>query len=84
MQNDDNQKMRNIEQHELATKADELTKTAQNQTIVITDDGAPLFYCVPAKEYETMLEKVEDVELAKVVKERADEPEITVNIEEMR
>ena len=84
MQNDDNQKMSNIEQHELATKADALTKTAQNQTVVITDDGAPLFYCVPAKEYEAILEEMDDAELAKIVKERADEPEISVTIEELK
>jgi len=84
MHNEDNQSMRNIGQHELATKADELTKTAQNQTVVITNDGAPLFYCVPATEYEAMLEKIDDAELVKIVKDRAEDSEIGVSIDKLK
>lgn len=84
MQNDDNQSMRNIEQSELATKAEELTETAQNQAVVITDDGAPLFYCVPAKEYEAMLQKIDDAELVQIVRDRKADTEISTSVDELR
>lgn len=58
-------------------------KSAHGNPIAILSRNEPIFYCVPAKMYEAMMEIVEDIELAKLVDERLGEEEIEVNLDEL-
>lgn len=51
--------------------------------IAILNRNEPVFYAVPAKAYELLMDKLEDIELAELVKQRADEPVIEVSIDDL-
>ena len=58
-------------------------RSAHGNPIAILSRNEPIFYCVPAKIYEAMMEIVEDIELAKIVKERVGEEEIEVSLDDL-
>ena len=41
------------------------------------------FYCVPAEIYEKMMDRLEDLELLQLVKERQDEESVSVNLDDL-
>ncbi|HIF8869693.1 TPA: type II toxin-antitoxin system Phd/YefM family antitoxin, partial [Vibrio cholerae] len=43
----------------------------------------PAFYCVPASTYEIMMDKLEDLELLAIAKERLSEDSVSVNIDDL-
>jgi antitoxin StbD len=49
--------------------------------IAILNRNKPVFYAIPAEAYETLLDKLEDMELAEIVRARRDEPEIKVSLD---
>ena len=49
----------------------------------VLNRNQPAFYCVPADAYEAMMDKLEDIELAALVKERESQPEIEVSIDDL-
>ena len=51
--------------------------------VAILNRNAPAFYCVPAKEYEAMLNLIEDAELNIIADARAESPEIAVSLDEL-
>lgn len=51
--------------------------------VAVLNRNQPAFYCVPADAYEIMMDKLEDIELAALVKERQDQPEIEVSINDL-
>ncbi len=51
--------------------------------VAILNRNQPVFYAVPAKAFELLLDKLEDVELAAIVKARQDMPEIQVSLDEL-
>jgi antitoxin StbD len=51
--------------------------------VAILDHNEPAFYCIPAKAYEILLDKLEDAELAAVVESRKHQPEIDVAWDEL-
>ena len=51
--------------------------------VAVLNRNQPAFYCVPAEAYEALMDKLEDVELAKLVDERQNEKEIEVDINEL-
>ncbi|WP_223823766.1 type II toxin-antitoxin system Phd/YefM family antitoxin [Candidatus Enterovibrio escicola] len=77
----------------LADNATSITELKKNPMAVIEQaDGfpvavlnrnQPVFYCIPADAYELLMDKLEDVELAKLVVERRDQEEIEVNINDL-
>ncbi len=48
--------------------------------IAILNRNEPVFYAVPAKAFELIMDKLEDMELAAIVETRQDQPEIEVDI----
>ncbi|MBE1424164.1 antitoxin StbD [Desulfomicrobium macestii] len=46
--------------------------------VAILNHNEPVFYCVPAHAYETLMDKLEDMELAALATARKDQPEIEV------
>ncbi len=51
--------------------------------VAILNRNRPVFYAVPAEAWAAMLNKLEDLELAALVREREGEAEIKVNIDEL-
>ena len=57
-------------------------KSAGGNTIAILNRNQPAFYAVPAELYERLMETMDDMELAKIVRNRKDQPSIKVSLDE--
>lgn len=51
--------------------------------VAILDHNEPAFYCIPAKAYEALMDKLEDVELATIVEARTNQPEIEMDWDDL-
>ncbi|MBM3344712.1 MAG: plasmid stabilization protein [Betaproteobacteria bacterium] len=51
--------------------------------VAILNHNEPAFYCVPAKAYEAMLEKLEEAELNAIADARANERVVKVKLSEL-
>lgn len=51
--------------------------------IAVLNRNEPAFYCVPADAYEQLLDKIEDLELLAIAKERENDPAIRVNLDDL-
>ena len=51
--------------------------------VAILNRNEPVFYAVPAKAFEILMDKLEDMELAAIIEARKDQPEIEVNIDSL-
>ena len=51
--------------------------------VAILNRNEPVFYTVPAAAYEELMDKIEDFELAAITRERLDDPEIEVTLNEL-
>ena len=56
---------------------------AEGSPVAILNRNRPVFYAVPAAAWEAMLDKIEDLELAALVRDRDGEAEIEVDINEL-
>ena len=56
---------------------------AKGKPLAILSHNEPVFYCISAKTYETMMDALEDAHWAKVVRARAGEKRIEVNINDL-
>ena len=53
---------------------------ADGESIAVLVHNKPSAYLVPAQLYERLLERIEDLELAEVVRARASEPRVKVTL----
>ncbi|MDF3033515.1 MAG: hypothetical protein K0R76_469 [Alphaproteobacteria bacterium] len=67
-----------LKKHPMAT-----VNGTHGEPLAILSHNEPVFYCVPAKTYEVMLDILEDLELAKIIEARAKEKEIEVDINDL-
>ncbi len=51
--------------------------------VAILNRNEPAFYCIPAKAYEALLEKLEDLELNAIADARENQAEIKVNLSDL-
>lgn len=51
--------------------------------VAILNRNQPAFYCIPAKAYEALMEKMDDMELNAIADERANQAEIKVNLSDL-
>ncbi|EGR1335265.1 type II toxin-antitoxin system Phd/YefM family antitoxin [Vibrio parahaemolyticus] len=51
--------------------------------VAVLNRNQPAFYCVPADAYEMLMDKLEDIELAQIVKEREHSKEIEISIDDL-
>jgi len=51
--------------------------------VAILNRNEPVFYAVPAAAYELLMDKLEDLELSTIAKERANEAVIEVSIDDL-
>ena len=50
--------------------------------VAILNRNEPVFYAIPAKAFELLMDKLEDMELASIVEARKDQPEIEEDIDD--
>ena len=60
-----------------------VVEQADGFPVAVLNRNKPEFYCVPADAYEALLDKLEDMELAQIVKARLDQEEVEVNIDDL-
>ena len=60
-----------------------VVEQADGFPVAVLNRNQPAFYCVPAAAYELLMDKLEDIELAEIVRSRQNQPEIEVNINEL-
>jgi antitoxin StbD len=51
--------------------------------VAVLNRNTPAAYLVPVKAWEALMDRLEDIELAEIVRQRADEPEIEVRFEDL-
>ena len=51
--------------------------------MAILNRNVPAFYCVPAKAYEALMGKLEDIELNAITEARKGQAEIEVDLDEL-
>lgn len=51
--------------------------------VAILNRNEPAFYCIPAEAWESVLDKLEDIELAQLAKERMEEERVKVSVDEL-
>lgn len=51
--------------------------------VAILNRNAPAFYCVPAKAYEALMDRLEDLELNAIANARAGQPVVKVALDEL-
>ncbi len=51
--------------------------------VAILNRNEPAFYCVPAKTYEALLDRLEDLELNAIADRRTNDAEIAVKLDEL-
>ncbi|MEE9433618.1 MAG: type II toxin-antitoxin system prevent-host-death family antitoxin [Sphingorhabdus sp.] len=58
-------------------------KAADGFPIAILNRNTPAAYLIPAKAWEAIMDRLDDIELAEIVKARAGEVGIPVNIDDL-
>ncbi len=56
---------------------------AEGAPVAILNHNKPSAYLVPAEAFEALMEKLEDYELSRIVREREDEPTVKVSLDEL-
>lgn len=51
--------------------------------VAILNRNEPAFYCVPARAYEALMERLDDIELNAIADSRKDQPVVRVNLDEL-
>jgi antitoxin StbD len=65
---------------ELKKNPTALLNKADGETIAILNHNLPTAYLVPADVYEQLMDKLEDYELGKIVKERQEEKPFAIEV----
>ena len=65
---------------ELKKNPTALLNKAEGETIAILNHNLPTAYLVPADVYELLMDKLEDYELGKIVKERQAEKQLAIEV----
>ncbi|VCU72461.1 Antitoxin YafN [Pigmentiphaga humi] len=51
--------------------------------VAILNHNEPAFYCIPAKAYEALLNRLEDLELNAIADARQDQAEVEVSLDDL-
>ncbi len=55
----------------------------EGMPVAILNRNAPAFYCVPAKAYEALMERLEDLELNTIANARSNQKVVKVKLDEL-
>jgi len=61
----------------------QIINQAKGKPIAILNRNQPVFYCIPPEVFESIMEKLEDDELVRIVAARSNEREIEVSIDDL-
>jgi antitoxin StbD len=64
---------------ELKQSPSAIIEQANGQAIAVLNHNRPAAYLVPASTYAAMVERLDDLDLAQLVRSRASEPSVVVN-----
>lgn len=56
---------------------------SEGAPVAILNHNKPSAYIIPAAAFEALMEKLEDYELSRVVRERENEPSVKVSLDEL-
>jgi len=68
---------------ELKANPTALVEKGEGMPVAILSHNTPVFYCIPANAYEALMEYVEDLELAQIVRDRENEPALEVCLNDL-
>jgi antitoxin StbD len=68
---------------DLKKRPSEIIEAAEGAPVAILNHNRPTAYLVPAATFESLMERLEDLELAALVHERADEPSVQVSLDDL-
>ena len=68
---------------ELKANPMKVASSAYGDPVAILNRNKPAFYCVPAEIYEKMMDRLADLELLQLVKERQGEESVSVNLDDL-
>lgn len=68
---------------ELKANPMRVASSAHGEAVAVLNRNEPAFYCVPAETYEMLLDKIEDLELLAIAKQRKDEESISLDINDL-
>lgn len=68
---------------ELKANPMQVVESAGGEALAILNRNKPAFYCIPAKQYESLMNYLEDMELAALVRAREGEPRIEVSLDDL-
>jgi antitoxin StbD len=60
-----------------------VVEQGEGAPVAILNRNQPVFYAVPAESYEALMERLEDLELAAIVRARQDQKEIEVDFDDL-
>ena len=60
-----------------------IIEQADGFPVAVLNRNQPAFYCVPADAYEMLMDKLEDIELSQIVKEREHSKEIEIDVNDL-
>lgn len=82
--------MPNLVLAEMAASISELKRNpmgtvaaGEGAPVAILNRNEPAFYCVPAKAYEALMDRLEDSELNSIADMRKNEPVVKVSLDEL-
>lgn len=68
---------------ELKKNPSAVIEAAEGFPVAVLNRNTPAAYLVPAKAWEELLDRLEDIELAEIVRARAGQEEIEVSIDDL-
>ncbi len=68
---------------ELKANPMKVANSACGEPVAVLNRNETAFYCVPAEMYELIMDKLEDMELLAIAREREHEEGVPVNINEL-
>ncbi len=68
---------------ELKTNPMKAVASGHGMPIAVLNRNEPAFYCVPASAFEQLMDRLEDLELLALAKERESEPTVKVSLDEL-
>ena len=68
---------------ELKANPMKVATSASGEPVAVLNRNEPAFYCVPAAAYEAMMDRLEDLELLPIAKERELEESFVVEVNDL-
>lgn len=68
---------------ELKANPMKVATSAYGEPVAVLNRNEPAFYCVPAAAYEKLMDRLDDLELLALAKQRETEESVRVNLDDL-